>query len=122
MTLIPKSSCPISLNEYRPISLIGILYKVVSKILPERMKTVMGRLISVEQSAFIKGRSILDGILIANETVEFLRKSKKKGLIFKVDFEKAYDTVEWSFLLDGLRDMGLGSKWRTWIEACLRST
>lgn len=71
---------------------------------------------------FIKGRYILDGVLVANETVEFLKKSKKKGLIFKVDFEKAYDSVEWGFLLGVLEEMGFGERWRKWIRLawCLR--
>ena len=58
------------------------------------MKTVMGKLISKEQSALLKGRSILDGMLIANKTIDFLKRTKRKGLFFKVDFEEAYDSVE----------------------------
>ena len=97
------------------------MYKVISIVLAERMKTVMVKLISREQRTFIKGRSILDGVLIANEMVDFIM-SAKKSLVFKVDFEKAYDSVEWSFLLDGLKSMGFGKKWRGWIEACLKSS
>ncbi|KAJ9565877.1 hypothetical protein OSB04_001843 [Centaurea solstitialis] len=98
LTLIPKSENPFGLNDFRPISLIGILYKILLKVLAERLKRVIGGVISYEQSAFIKGRCILDGVLIANETVDFLKKSKRKGAILKVDFEKAYDSLEWSFL------------------------
>ena len=63
----------------------------------------------------------MDGVLVANETIDFLKRSKKRGLIFKVDFEKAYDSVEWAFLLDGLENMGFGVKWRNWIKSCLNS-
>ncbi|KAJ9562049.1 hypothetical protein OSB04_007209 [Centaurea solstitialis] len=122
LTLISKVANPIGLNEFRPISLIGILYKIISKVLAERLKKVIGSIISNVQSAFIKGRSILDGVLIANETTSFLKRNKRKGMVFKVDFEKAYDTVEWSFLLEGLENMGFGDKWRKWIEACLLSS
>ncbi|KAJ9560947.1 hypothetical protein OSB04_006107 [Centaurea solstitialis] len=121
LTLIPKVPNPMGLNEYRPISLIGIFYKILSKILAERLKRVLGKLISGEQSAFLKGRSILDGVLIVNETIDFLKRSKKKSLIFKVDFEKAYDTVEWSFLFQAMESMGFGSKWISWVEGCLKS-
>ncbi|KAJ9565840.1 hypothetical protein OSB04_001806 [Centaurea solstitialis] len=121
VTLIPKNTNPIGLNDFRPISLVGILYKVISKVLAERMKTVMGKIISNEQSAFIKGRSILDGVLVANETVAYLKRSKRKGLIFKVDFEKAYDSVNWGFLLDVLEKMGFGVKWRKWVGTCLKT-
>ncbi|KAJ9559867.1 hypothetical protein OSB04_005027 [Centaurea solstitialis] len=121
LTLIPKVPNPMELNEFRPISLIGIFYKILSKILAERLKAVLGKLISGEQSAFLKGRSILDGVLIANETIDFLKRSKKKSLIFKVDFEKAYDTVEWSFLFEAMENMGFGSKWIRWVKGCLSS-
>lgn len=56
-----------------------------------------------------------------NETVDFMKRKKEKGLIFKVDFEKAYDSLNWGFLDEVLGKMGLGSKWRHWMSACLRS-
>lgn len=116
--MIPKVPSLTNLGEFRPISLIGICYKTIAKILAERLKAVMGRLISNTQSAFVKGRYILDGVLIANEVVDFIRKKKKSGLIFKVDFEKAYNSVEWSFLLESLEKMGFGCKWVKWIKGC----
>ncbi|GJX37033.1 reverse transcriptase domain, reverse transcriptase zinc-binding domain protein [Tanacetum coccineum] len=74
-----------------------------------------------EQNAFIKGRYILDGVLIANETMEFLKKKKEKGLIFKIDFEKAYDSINWNFLINIMKRMGFGEKWCHWVDVCLRS-
>ena len=59
------------------------------------------------QNAFIKGRYILDGVLITNEAVEYMKKNRKKGLIFKVDFEKAYDSLNWGFLLDIMKKNGI---------------
>lgn len=78
VTLVPKCQDPIGLSDYRPISLIGCYYKIVAKILAERVKKVIGKLIGEEQNAFIKGRFILDGVMIGNEVVEFLKKKKKK--------------------------------------------
>ena len=121
ITLIPKVLNPIGLNDFRPISLIGIYYKVISKMLAERLKVVMGNIIGETQSAFLQGRYILDGVLIANEVIEELRKTKRKGLVFKVDFEKAYDSVEWDFLLDTLKMMGFGVRWCNWSRTCLQS-
>ncbi|KAJ9555354.1 hypothetical protein OSB04_009968 [Centaurea solstitialis] len=122
ITLIPKNQNPIGLNDFRPISLVGVVYKVIAKVLAERMKVVMGSIISDVQSAFLKGRSILDGVLIANETVNYIKGLKRKALIFKVDFEKAYDSVNWNFLLEVLESMGFGQKWRNWIRACLTTS
>ncbi|GJS41641.1 hypothetical protein Tco_0566684 [Tanacetum coccineum] len=66
-----------------------------ANMLAERDKKVVGNVVGDVQNALIKGRYILDGVLIGNETMEFLKKNKEKGLIFKVDFEKAYDSINW---------------------------
>lgn len=89
ITLIPKKAGVCTLNDFRPISLISSLYKVLTKVLARRMKKVIGKLIGDAQSAFIKGRCILDGVVVLNEAVEEARKSKKKWVFFKVDFRKA---------------------------------
>ena len=93
MALIPKSNHPQSLNDYRPISLIGCMYKVISKLLANRLRTVISGIVDERQSAFIKDRHILHGILILNEVVEEALKRKQPVMVFKVDFEKAYDSV-----------------------------
>ncbi|XP_071728387.1 uncharacterized protein [Rutidosis leptorrhynchoides] len=121
ITLVPKKSDPLCLGDFRPISLIGCYYKIVAKMLSSRLRKVLPNLVGCEQSAFLKGRFILDGALIANETVDFLKAKKTKGLIFKVDFEKAFDSLNWKFLLDVMKCMGFGVKWRSWISSCLKS-
>jgi len=70
------------------------LYKILSKVLANRLPSVMGSVISDSQSAFIKGRQILDGILGANEVVNEARKRNKELLLHKVDFEKTYDSID----------------------------
>ncbi|PNY15230.1 cysteine-rich receptor-like protein kinase [Trifolium pratense] len=77
--------------------------------------------VNVNQSAFVKGRQILDGILIANDTVDEAKK-KKELILFKVDFEKTYDLVEWSYLFSIMSKMIFPCKWRKWISKCVRST
>ena len=79
----------------------------------------IGEVISESQSAFIKGRQILDGILVANEIVDEARKTKKELILFKVDFEKAYDTVDWSYLDEVMSKMGFPLLWRKWIKECV---
>ncbi|GAU38950.1 hypothetical protein TSUD_363890 [Trifolium subterraneum] len=99
IALIPKVDRPQKLNDFRPISLVGSLYKILAKVLANRLRLVIGSVISESQSAFVKDRQILDGILIANEAVDEARKTKKELMLFKVDFEKAYDSVDWVTLM-----------------------
>ncbi|GKD04054.1 putative RNA-directed DNA polymerase, eukaryota, reverse transcriptase zinc-binding domain protein [Tanacetum coccineum] len=121
-TLIPKVSNPIFIKDYRPISLIGIHYKIIAKILANRLSKVIDKIVSIEQSAFISGRQILDGPLILSELIGWYKKRKKKMLFFKVDFEKAFDYVSWEYLDFVLHSLGFGYKWRSWIRACLHSS
>jgi hypothetical protein len=86
VTLIPKVSSPSSLSDFRPISLLGSLYKIIAKVLAKRLGNVMDSIISSNQSAFIKGRNLVDGVLVVNEVVDWAKKSKKECFIFKVDF------------------------------------
>ncbi|GAU43943.1 hypothetical protein TSUD_284500 [Trifolium subterraneum] len=88
IALIPKVDNLQRLNDFRPISLVGSLYKILAKVLANRLRLVMGSVISESQTAFLKDRKILDGILIANEVVDEARRSKKELMLFKVDFEK----------------------------------
>ncbi|GKV29990.1 hypothetical protein SLEP1_g38860 [Rubroshorea leprosula] len=121
IVLIPKKDNPIDLKDYRPISLIGSLYKIISKVLANRIKKVLPKLISGTQSAFLGGRQITDGILILNEVVEEIKRKKISSFIFKADFEKAYDSLNWDFLDEMMRRLGFGEKWRLWIKECLQT-
>nr|GFA13599.1 RNA-directed DNA polymerase, eukaryota, reverse transcriptase zinc-binding domain protein [Tanacetum cinerariifolium] len=105
----------------KPISLIGSLYKIVAKILANHLTGVLGDIVNEVQSVFITGRQILDGPFILNEVLQWCKIKKKQSLIFKVDFEKAYDLVRWDFLDDILKKIGFGEKWCKWIQSCLRS-
>nr|GFB66899.1 RNA-directed DNA polymerase, eukaryota [Tanacetum cinerariifolium] len=109
-------------KDSRPISLIGSIYKIIAKILTNRLINVLGDIVSEVQSAFIVGRQILDGSFILNEVLHWCSKKKQKSLIFKVDFEKAYDSVRWDFLDDVLKKFGFSNKWCNWIQCCLKSS
>ncbi|GJX68247.1 cysteine-rich receptor-like protein kinase, partial [Tanacetum coccineum] len=110
VTLIPKVVDSMGLGDFWPISLVGSYYKIIAKLLAERVKKIVGDVIGEPQNAFIKGHFILDGVLIANETMEYLEKKKRKRLIFKVDFEKAYDSIDWGYLLQIMKQMGFGDR------------
>lgn len=110
IALIPKKYGAEELRDYKPISLIGGVYKIISKLISERLKTVMGKLVNDHQMAFIKGRQIMEATLLANELVDSRFKQKVPGILCKLDVEKALDHVNWSFLLKVLTDMGFGRK------------
>jgi hypothetical protein len=119
LTLISKVKSPQALGDFRPISLHGCLYKIVAKVLAARLAMVLGDVISPTQSAFLKGRQFVEGVMVVNEVIDYAKKSGKQCLIFKVDFEKAYDSVDWGFLDYMLGRFGFNSKWRAWMKACV---
>nr|GFB05469.1 RNA-directed DNA polymerase, eukaryota [Tanacetum cinerariifolium] len=103
-------------NDYRPISLIGSVYKVVTKILANRLAMVIADIVSDTQSAFIAERQILDGPFILNEVLHWCKRKNKKAMFFKVDFAKVYDSVRWDYLIDVLEAFGFGPTWCKWIR------
>ena len=122
LVLIPKKENAVDINDFRPISLVCGLYKVLAKVLANRLKRVVGQVVSTAQNAFVEGRQILDAVLIANEAVDAVLKRKEKGLICKLDIEKAFDHLQWNFLLGVMEKMGFGRKWLNWIKWCISTT
>lgn len=121
ITLVPNVNDPLSLSDYRPINFIGCIYKVIAKVLANRLKRVIGSMICDVQFAFIAGRNIFDGPLVINESISWAKKTKREAILFKVDFEKALDSLSWSFLDSVMAQMGFTTTWRVWIMGFLSS-
>jgi len=111
ITLIPKEPDAKTLKKFRPISLINCSFKFFAKLLNNRLVVVADRLIAPNQTAFIKGRYILESVVAAHEIIHEVNRSKEAGVILKLDYENAYDRVSWSFLEDMLISRGFGDKW-----------
>ena len=119
LVLIPKKGGAEDFGDFRPISLLGGLYKLVAKVLANRLKKIIDKVVSHDQNAFVKGRQILDASLIANEVIDSWKKKGDKGVICKLDIEKAYDSINWNFLLKVMEKMGFGTKWLRWVWWCI---
>ncbi|CAN6585206.1 unnamed protein product [Malus baccata var. baccata] len=122
LALIPKVQNPESVSQFRRISLCNYSYKIFSKVLANQLKRLLPVLISATQNAFVEGRQIQDNVGIAHELFHFLKNRKTKcnfELGIKLDMHKAYDRVEWDFLMAVMEKMGFNSRWRSLIMGCI---
>lgn len=121
--LLPKQQRPESISQLRPICLSNVVIKIVSKIIANRVKRVIGDLGGEWQAGFIPNRQANDNVVIAQEIIHSLRhKHDKRGMVVKIDLEKAYDCIDWTFLVDVLKSVGFRQEIITIIKSCLEST
>jgi hypothetical protein len=100
VTLVPKVGEATNMKQFRPISLLNCNFKIFPKILTLRSSSIVQRIVDPNQSVFIKGRYILESVMVAHEIVHSINKSGEQGIVLKLDYEKAYDRVSWTFLFD----------------------
>jgi hypothetical protein len=112
------------MKDWRPIALCNVLYKLLSKVLENRLKKILHKCIADLQSAFVPGRSIMDNALVAIELVHYMKtktKGNEKIVALKLDISKAYDRIDWSYLKDVMFKMGFSGKWIHWIMMCVET-
>ncbi|GKA88788.1 hypothetical protein Tco_0810552 [Tanacetum coccineum] len=123
IALIPKVKSLTRINDYRPISCCNVLFKCISKIIANRIKHCLKNIASPNQSAFVPGGSITDNILLTQELMHNYHLDRgTPRCAFKVDIQKAYDTVDWEFLRTILHGFGFHDKMVSWIIECVSTT
>ena len=124
ITLTPKVKNPKFISQYRPICLSNVLYKIFSKVLANRLKQILPQIVSEQQSAFMTDRLISDNIIVAFETLHYMRNhsSGKVGyMALKLDMSKAYDRVEWPYMEKLMETMGFDDSWVQLMMKCISS-
>lgn len=116
ITLLPKIKDASKIQQFRPICLLNCLYKLITKVLTIKIEPFAPQLIHANQTAFMKGRNIASGIMCLHEIMHETKRRKETGILFKIDFEKAYDKVSWKLLFDCLHMRGFNDKWCDWIK------
>ncbi|GJZ93434.1 RNA-directed DNA polymerase, eukaryota, reverse transcriptase zinc-binding domain protein [Tanacetum coccineum] len=123
IALIPKINSPQKVSEFRPIACCNVMYKCISKVLTNRIKSGLEKIVHINQSAFIPGRHIQDNILIAQELLKgYNRRNGSKRCAMQIDIQKAYDTVNWNFMENVLIGFGFHRTMVNWIMQCISSS
>jgi len=122
IALIPKEEDSISPEKFRSIALCNVIYKVISKVVANRLKPLLPLLISPEQSGCVEGRQIMDGILLTHEIIHFLKQSKQVGILLKLDLSKDFDKLSWTYIQQMLNAFSFCTMWIRWIVSLINST
>lgn len=121
LNLIPKCENPKSYANFRLISLCNLFYKLITKIISNRLKPILARFISIEQFGFLKRRQILDPVGISQEIIHNIKTKKLEALVLKLDLLKEVDRVNWTFLCLLLLQVCLTLETVKWIMGCISS-
>lgn len=122
VVMIPKKESPVSVGDYRPISVINLIPKLISKVLANRLKEWMPDLISANQTAFIVRQQISDNFVATRKVLQHIKSKGKAAIFMKLDFARAFDSIEWDLLYKVLEARGFPPRWITWIKSLLNTT
>jgi hypothetical protein len=117
ITLIPKSGDRARLGNWRPITLLSSTYKILARTLAEKIQPALTHIIRPNQTGFVEGRSILDNIFMAQEALGWAEESEQDLVLLFLDFEKAFDRIEWGFFFSALTRLGFSNTWVRWVTS-----
>lgn len=117
----PKKKVFHTFMDFRPISLCNTLYKIIFKLITNRMRNILSSHLTQEQHGFLKGRNILEAIALIQECLHFMHTKNAEAALLKLDLKKAYDCIDWGFLRCLLSKIGLNDKWSNWIMVCVEN-
>jgi hypothetical protein len=119
IVLIPKQNLPRHFSDYRPISLCNLSYKIITKIIANRIRPLLSRALAEEQLGFLKGRQILDAIGTAQECLHSIKTKNIPAILLKLDLKQAFDCINWNFLHLILLQCGFGAATTNWMMGCI---
>eukprot|EP00253_Pinus_taeda_P033434 PITA_33434 len=122
IALIPKQENAMTPDRFRPIALCNVVYKIISKIIANRLKPLLPTLVSEEKTRYVEGRQILNNIIQAHEVVHSLKSNKQAGMIIQLDLEKAYDKISWAYIREVLIAYGFDHNYIRWVMALVTTS
>jgi len=122
ISLIPKQDDSMTLDRFKPIELCNVVYKIISKIIANRLKPLLPTLVSEEQTGYVEGRQILNNIIQAHEVVHSIISNRQAGMIMQLDLEKAYDKLNWAYIRKVLIAYGFDHNRVGWVMALITTS
>ena len=122
IALIPKEEKAMTPDRFRPIALCNVVYKIISKVISNRLKPLLPTIVFEEQTGYVEGRKILNKIIQSHEVVHPLKRNNQAGMIIQLDLAKAYDKLSWAYIMEVLLAYGFDHNWIRWVMALVTTS